>query len=172
MFFKNNNKKGFTLIELLVVVAIIGLLSSVVLASLNSARVKAKDAAIKAEMSEVANLMALNFNDYGSYCQIQPSEWIPSTTGISTCDWVLSNGYFSGTYAQKAHDLCQNIYNNAADGDSNGRLLIFVSPSTCSNSYSWQAHLNNGNWYCSGSSGAKGEYSTYSPNHPGCYDNP
>lgn len=58
-----NNKKGFTLIELLVVIAIIGILSSVVLASLNTARDKAKNASIQSNLDTVRVQAELYYSD-------------------------------------------------------------------------------------------------------------
>ncbi len=57
------DKKGFTLIELLVVVAIIGILSSVVMVSLNSARAKANAAKATADMSQMMNAIEMASSD-------------------------------------------------------------------------------------------------------------
>lgn len=59
------NKTGFTLIELLVVIAIIGILSAVVLASLNTARSKGNDSAIKANLKTVGTQAVLFASDNG-----------------------------------------------------------------------------------------------------------
>ncbi|MEI7709222.1 MAG: type II secretion system protein [bacterium] len=64
--FKNNNK-GFTLIELLVVVAIVGLLSSVILASLNSARAKGRDAKRLQDMHQIQTALELYFSTNNQY---------------------------------------------------------------------------------------------------------
>lgn len=59
--------KGFTLIELMVVIAIIGVLSSVVLASLNSARAKGRDAKRKAEMVSIQTALEMYYLDNNAY---------------------------------------------------------------------------------------------------------
>ena len=69
------NKKGFTLIELLVVIAIIGLLSSLAVVNLNSARGKARDAKRVSDVKQLALLieMAATSNATGAYQGVLPA---------------------------------------------------------------------------------------------------
>lgn len=60
-------QRGFTLIELLVVIAIIGILSSVVLASLNSARQKGRDAKRVSDISQLKLALELYFDSNRQY---------------------------------------------------------------------------------------------------------
>lgn len=93
--------KGFTLIELLVVIAIIGILSSVVLASLNTARNKGSNAAIKSQMSSLRQEAELYYDNNGySYASVCTATTfgnrfpailagaVSSSGGASTCSSV------------------------------------------------------------------------------------
>jgi prepilin-type N-terminal cleavage/methylation domain-containing protein len=64
---QKNLSRGFTLIELLVVIAIIGILSSVVLASLNSARQKGRDARRISDLKQIQLALELNYDQDQSY---------------------------------------------------------------------------------------------------------
>jgi prepilin-type N-terminal cleavage/methylation domain-containing protein len=87
---RNKKQQGFTLIELLVVIAIIGLLASVVLLALNSARAKSRDAKRVADIRQIQSGLELYFNDCGSYPPLAPAIldaqalWAPATCNSAT----------------------------------------------------------------------------------------
>lgn len=72
----SQGERGFTLIELLVVISIIALLSSVILAALNQARAKARDAQILSDVRTLTTVMELYYDDRGYY---------PATSGSGGC---------------------------------------------------------------------------------------
>ena len=93
-----SNKKGFTLIELLVVIAIIGILASVVLASLNSARNKGADAALKSNLSNLRGQASLYYDNNSTYGVSSSCGFTSTGTQLSTCTGMFGSGA-SGTQA-------------------------------------------------------------------------
>lgn len=73
------NKKGFTLIELLVVIAIIGLLSTLAVVALSSARQKARDSKRLSDLKQIQTALELYYTDKNVY----PTEAIATTLGVA-----------------------------------------------------------------------------------------
>jgi len=135
-------KRGFTLIELLVVIAIIGILASVVLASLNTARDKGADAAAK---SSVNNMRA-------------QAELVYDSVSPSSYEGVCENAQVINAVNAAAN--AQNASANFTDATA-----ASASNVTCHDSataFAVQTPLNgSGVSYCVDSTGAAKETSTF-----------
>jgi len=135
-----NRTRGFTLIELLVVIAIIGILSSVVLASLNTARGRGANASIKSNLASFRAQAELYYD----------------TTGNGTYG---ANGTASANCLTTAASMfaAQRNFLTAAQSSGGGTALCAAQPTTNSTSYVVSVQLRQPegthNYWCVDSSG-------------------
>ncbi|HEV7121365.1 MAG TPA: type II secretion system protein [Candidatus Paceibacterota bacterium] len=88
--------KGFTLIELLVVIAIIGVLSSIVLSALNTARNKGNDAAVKSNLDGARSQSELFYDSNGNKYVVTPG----GATDVCSATGSVGSPAVKGIYAQ------------------------------------------------------------------------
>ncbi len=141
-----NTKKGFTLIELLVVIAIIGILSSVVLASLNSARNKGADAAIKSNLASMRGQAEIFYDS--------------NSTAINTYTNVCTNGVVGGVNGIGAGVQAASTVAGTGPIVTSGAVQTTSTANCFSTASAWAASvkLKNGTLYaCVDSTGASKE---------------
>lgn len=146
-------KRGFTLIELLVVIAIIGILASVVLASLNSARAKGANAAVKANLSGMRAQAELIYDNTSSYATVCTDPTIVSainaaksaagitnatitayaTTGAAGTATCHANGSTSWAIEVPLKDPSTSFFcvNNAGAGTTTSAFTLGASETDC-----------------------------------------
>jgi prepilin-type N-terminal cleavage/methylation domain-containing protein len=111
-------EQGYTLIELLVVIAIVGLLSSVIILGLNSARVKARNAKRLADVTQLSSAIELYFNQYYAYPSTYASLVPTFMSDLPTYPIPIDDPCVTSTYA----------YTSA--GQSTYQLLFCISAAT------------------------------------------
>lgn len=112
------NRKGFTLIELLVVIAIIGILSTIAVVALNTARSKSRDAKRIADIKQIQTALELYFNDQDGYpveaagvdlgtanaACLDPEGWETSTVGAGANECSATAAYMASVPANPGPD--------------------------------------------------------------------
>ena len=105
---KSDHKRslgGFTLIELLVVIAIIGILASVVLASLNSARTKGTIASIKSNLKNIIPQAELTYDVPGNYSLVCTDTKVASMLAAITNGNTVAKCYSNNDAAKSDVNL-------------------------------------------------------------------
>lgn len=79
------HQRGFTLIELLTVIAIIGILASIIMVSLSSAKSKSRDSRRQADLKSIQLALSLYYNDNGMYPMNMygTGSTVPTNKGLS-----------------------------------------------------------------------------------------
>lgn len=119
-------KKGFTLIELLVVIAIIGLLSTLAVVALNSARQKARDAKRVADIKQVQTALELYFNDQQNYPSGTGTLGMNSFACLGTGGWSsagCADAYMGLVPTNPSPNGATYLYN--ADGSAGTYQITF-----------------------------------------------
>lgn len=149
--------QGFTLIELLVVVALIGILATLVMANLNAARGRSRDAQRKSDLRSLETALRLYYNDRNLYpannssgqivgCDSYQSPgactwggaWVVGTTAYMSKlvkdplpgqDYTYTADSTNDTYTLTA--CLENKSDDKCDKDENGAIITCAQGAGC-----------------------------------------